>query len=109
MEEIVMGGIAIFLFKQGSRNMLNNKRREEPFVENYEQTFGLRLPHQDTSADVLRKLAPEKLEQVKMDLMSNLFEQKWLRKYRLHGKYYMVAVDATPPKRALFVISHRMD
>ena len=95
MEEIVMGAIAIFLFKQGSRNSANNKRREEPFVENYEQTFGIRLPHQDTSADVLRELLPEKLEQVKMDLMSSLFEQKWLRDYRLLNKYYLVALDAT--------------
>jgi hypothetical protein len=95
MEEIVMGAIALFLFKQGSRNSLNNKRREDPFVENYEQAFGVRLPHQDTTADVLRKLAPEKLEQVKMDLMSRMFEQKWLRDYRLLNKYYLVAIDAT--------------
>jgi hypothetical protein len=30
-----------------------------------------------------------------MDSMSQLFDQKWLRAYRLMGKYYMVAVDAT--------------
>lgn len=54
MEEIVMGAISIFLFKFGSRNSINNKRREEAFVENYEQTFGCRLPHQDTIAEVLR-------------------------------------------------------
>jgi hypothetical protein len=95
MEEIVMGAISIFLFKLGSRNNLNNKRREEPFVENYFQTFGLRLPHQDTTADVLCRLAPGKLEQVKIDLMGNMFNQKWLRPYRLQSKYYLVAVDAT--------------
>ena len=31
----------------------------------------------------------------KMDLMSRMFEQKWLRAYRLLDKYYLVAVDAT--------------
>jgi hypothetical protein len=90
-----MGAIALFLFKLSSRNNLNNKRREEPFVENYEQTFGVRLPHQDTTSDVFRNLDPAELEQVKMDLMSNLFDQKWLRRYRLQNKYYLVAVDAT--------------
>jgi secreted Zn-dependent insulinase-like peptidase len=90
-----MGAIAIFLFKFGSRNKLNNKRREKPFVANYEQTFGVRLPHQDTTKDVLRKLSPEKLEQVKMDLISNMLEQKWLQHYRLQNKYYLVAIDAT--------------
>jgi hypothetical protein len=90
-----MGAIAIFLFKLGSRNRLNNKRREKPFVANYEQTFGVRLPYQDTTRDVLRKLSPEKPEQVKMNLMSNMFAHKWLRHYRLQNKYYLVAIDAT--------------
>jgi hypothetical protein len=95
MEEIVWGAIAIFLFKLGSRNRINNKRREEPFVEHYERTFGLRLAHQDTNAEVLRKLDSDALEQVKMDLMSHMFDQKWLRPYRLLNKYYPVAIDAT--------------
>jgi hypothetical protein len=46
-----MGAIAIFLFKLGSRNRLNNKRREKPFVANYEQTFGVRLPQQGSNRD----------------------------------------------------------
>jgi hypothetical protein len=95
MEEIVMGAISIFLFRFGSRNRIDNKRREKPFVENYEQTLGLRLPHQDTTAAVLCNLDAEKVEHVKMDLMSNLFYQKWLRPYRLLNKYYMVAIDDT--------------
>ena len=68
---------------------------EASFSANYEQCFGVCLPHQDTIAEVLCQLEPDKLEQVKMNLMSQLFEQKWLREYRLLGKYYLVAVDAT--------------
>ncbi|GHV52848.1 hypothetical protein FACS1894181_16300 [Bacteroidia bacterium] len=95
MEETVMGAISIFLFRQGSRNSLDNKRREEPFVWNYFQTFGLRLLHQDTTAAVPCRLDPDKLKQVKMNLMSNMFNQKWLRLYRLQNKYYLAAIDAT--------------
>jgi hypothetical protein len=29
LEEILMGGTGLFLFKEGSRNSINNKRREE--------------------------------------------------------------------------------
>jgi hypothetical protein len=57
--------------------------------------FGMHLPHQDTVKEVLCDLPIHYLEQIKMDSMSNLFEQKWLREYRLFGKYYLVAVDAT--------------
>lgn len=95
MDEILLGGISLFLFKQGSRNSINNKRSEECFMANYSQCLGARLPHQDTVADVLTLLSPDKLEQAKMTLMSDLFNQKWLRKYRLLEKYYLVAVDAT--------------
>jgi len=95
IEEILIGGASMFLFKLGSRNSINNKRREEAFEANYRECFGLRLPHQDTVADVLCQIDPDELEHVKMELMSSQFEQKWLRKYRLLDEYYTIAVDAT--------------
>jgi hypothetical protein len=95
MSAILMGGMSLFLFKTGSRNQMNNHRLDGHFSEHYHQLFGMKLPHQDTVKDVLRDLDDKELEQVRMDLMSGLFEQKWLREYRLLGKYYTVAVDAT--------------
>jgi hypothetical protein len=95
MEELLMGGTCMFLLRQGSRNSLNNKRFEGTFMANYEHYFGMRLPHQDTVADVLTQVDPDSLELIKMNLMSRLFEQKWLRPYRLLGNYYLIAVDAT--------------
>jgi hypothetical protein len=53
------------------------------------------LPHQDTVADVIKQLAPKELDEIKMKLMSQIFEQKWLRSERLFDKYYYIAVDAT--------------
>ena len=94
IDEIMMGGLSMFLFRTGSRNQLNNERTGGYFREHYRQMFGLRLPHQDAVHDVLCELDNEQLEQVKMDMMSKLFEQKWLRSYRLDD-YYLVAVDAT--------------
>jgi hypothetical protein len=95
MDEIMLGGLSLFLFKSGSRNQLNNNRSDGYFSTHYHQMFGMKLPHQDAVHDVLRALDSEDLEQVKMNLMSRMFEQKWLRDYRLLGKYYLVAVDAT--------------
>jgi hypothetical protein len=81
--------------KEGSRNAINNKRMEDTFRAQFRQNFGVRLPHQDTIAEVLTELSREELDQIKMEMNSRLFEQKWLRKYRLLGQYYLVAVDAT--------------
>jgi hypothetical protein len=95
MEEILMGGTGMFLLKEGSRNSINNKRREENFSANYRQYFGLCLPHQDTIFDVLCQVEPDQVDRLKMDLMSDFFDQKCLRDYRLLNTYYLVAVDAT--------------
>jgi hypothetical protein len=55
----------------------------------------MNLPHLDAVNDVLCDPPNTSLEQVKMDLMSRMFEQKWLREYRLLNRYYLVATDAT--------------
>jgi hypothetical protein len=95
IDEIMMGGLITFLLKEGSRNQMNNNRTDGYLSEHYHQMFGMNLPHQDAVSDVLCALPYEHPEQVKMDLMSELFEQKWLREYRLLDRYYPVAVDAT--------------
>jgi hypothetical protein len=95
MDEIMMSGLSLFLFKEGSRNQFNNHRSDGYFKAHYQHLFGTKLPHLDAVNDVLCALPNTEPERVKMDLMSRLFEQKWLRKYRLLDKYYLVAVDAT--------------
>jgi hypothetical protein len=95
IEELLLGGLSLFLFKEGSRNSLNNHRQDGYFSRQYQQMFGQRLPHQDAVADLLCPLDNKHLDQLKMNLMSRLFEQKWLRDYRLLDKYYLIAVDAT--------------
>jgi hypothetical protein len=95
MAEIIMGGVSIFLFKTGSRNQLNNNRKDGNFSAWYEQLFGMKLPHQDTVYDILSEIPEDELENIETDAISGLFEQKFLRKYRLLDKYYTVAIDAT--------------
>ncbi len=95
MAEILTGGLFMFIFKETSRNAYNNDRREDHFRKNFYKYFKLRLPHADAVDDVLRELPAEQLEILKAHLVSNLIEQKLLRKFRLLGKYYAIAVDGT--------------
>jgi hypothetical protein len=95
LEEIMLGGLILFLLKAGSRNQMNNYRRSGHFKEQYQRLFSLKLPHQDSVFDVLETLLSEELDKVKMVSMSRLFEQKFLREDRLLNRYYLVAVDAT--------------
>ena len=44
LAELLMAGIALFLFQQGSRNAFNNKAQEGKFKKHYQKLFRLRLP-----------------------------------------------------------------
>ncbi|PGH37405.1 MAG: hypothetical protein CRN43_21375 [Candidatus Nephrothrix sp. EaCA] len=65
MAEIVMAAIALFLFKEGSRNALNNELKQEEFLGNYQRLFGVRAPHMDTVEKVMRLLHPDEQEELK--------------------------------------------
>jgi len=93
--ELVTGCVSIFLFKESSRNAINNDRKEEQFRRNYERIFKLGLPHMDTVDEFLRLLSPDELEHLKAAMVSSLIEQKVLHQFKLMGKYFMVAIDAT--------------
>ena len=95
LSEILTGAISLFLFKEGSRNAFNQDRKDSEFVNNYEKLFGLRLPHMDTVDDLFRAISPEELERFKIKLIENLLEKKALHKWRMLGKYFVVAVDGT--------------
>ena len=87
--------MALFLFKEASRNAINNDRKEEQFRKNYKGIFKLSLPHMDTVDEFLRLLSAVELEHLKADMVSSLIEQKVLHQFKLLGKYFMIAIDAT--------------
>ena len=90
-----MAGIALFVFKQGSRNAFNNQRQEHRFRGHYRKLFKLRLPHLDTVDAVLRRLPDQALEQLKQRLIQALLEKKVLHKFRLFKRWFVVAIDGT--------------
>ena len=64
-EEVLMAAIAIFLFKRGSRNGMDNLSRKGQFAINYRRMFGCRIPDMDTCDKLLRRLPQESLEKLK--------------------------------------------
>jgi hypothetical protein len=95
LSEILMAGIALFVFQQGSRNAFNNTRQEGNFKKHYRKLFKLRLPHLDTVHRVLCRLGEEQLERLKHWLVKTLLEKKVLHRYRLQQRWFVVAIDAT--------------
>ncbi len=95
LAELITACIAMFLFKEGSRNAFNNDREEENFMKNYQKLFRMRLPHMDTVNQAMRFLKESELEQLKTVMVRKLLEKKTLHKFRIFGKWFVVAVDAT--------------
>jgi hypothetical protein len=93
--ELIMAGVAMFLFKKGSRNAMNNERDDPTFRRNYERVFKARLPHMDTVEDIMEVLEPHHLETLKTELVRGLLSKKLLRPYRLFGQSYLVVIDGT--------------
>ena len=93
--ELITACISMFLFKEGSRNAFNNDREEENFKVNYQNLFHMRLPHMDTVDNVMRQLKESELEELKARMIRDLLHKKSLYKFRLLGKFFIIAVDGT--------------
>ncbi len=93
--ELVMAAVAMFLFKEGSRNAFNNDRNHsEQFTSNFEKLFGCKLPHMDTVQPLFKELKPLQLEELKIKQVQQLIEKKVLHQFKLFD-CFMVSVDAT--------------
>jgi len=95
LAEILTAGVAMFVLKSGSRNAFNNQREEARFRQNYHRLFKLRLPHLDTVHQVMTRLESDQLERLKQRLLQTLLTKKTLHRFRLLGRYFIIAVDAS--------------
>ena len=91
--ELIMAGLAMFIFKRGSRNQAD-LGVNATFEKNYAVVFGMRIPIMDTVDCFLRKLGPEELEKLKQALVKHLIEKKVLEKWKYQDRY-LVSVDGT--------------
>jgi hypothetical protein len=95
LAELVMGGIMLFVFKEGSRNSFDNDRREGRFRKNYQRAFKIRLPGMDAVEDLYRVLETSELETLKNLIVRELIERKVFYRFRFMGKRYFVSIDGT--------------
>lgn len=94
IDEIAMGGIALFLFKERNRNNFNLDRKDPVFLHNYKELFQMDLPHMDTVRDVFCDMETSGFEQLKANMVSSLIRKKVLYPYRFMGKF-IVAIDGS--------------
>lgn len=95
LAELVFGGIAMFIFKFGSRNQFDNYRKEGIFKKDYYRMFKMRLPSSDAIEDLMRLLGPSEMGALKEVIVKGLIRRKVFNKFRFMDKKFLIAVDGT--------------
>jgi len=91
-------GILLFLLRLGSRRKIGYKFSTPEFLDNLAiltSSYDEKVAHPDTLEYFLKKLDPEELYKVRHKMAKRIIRMKALDRFRLMGKYFMVAVDAT--------------
>ena len=83
MSEIILAAVIMFLFKEGSRNQMNEDEEDQ-----FRATASV--------SDVMNKLEPELLESCRRHIINYLLDKRTLHKFRLMGKYFTPGVVCIP-------------
>jgi len=95
VKELIVSGLLVFLFKQGSRNQADNTAKNIDYQDNIKRFFGVKVADNDTVDLFLRKLNPSDLEEIKQNMFRKIVKSKLLQKEKLFGEYYLLAIDGT--------------
>ncbi len=87
--------LALFLFKLGSRNQWNQKRKKLQFQCNYKKLFGFAMPHGDSVNKVISCLDETQVEWLKQQMVRALLDRKVFRSSRYRNKWYRIAIDGS--------------
>jgi len=87
--------LALFLFKLGSRNQWNQKRKKLQFQRNYEKLFGFAMPHGDSMNAVISRLDEDQVERLKQQMVRTLLNRKVFRSDRYRDRWYRIAIDGS--------------
>jgi len=90
--------IFLFLLRLGSKRDIGYKLSTEDFLKNLctlTNSYDKKTAHHDTVEYFCQRLYPQQLYKVRHKMVNRLLRTKCLNKFRLLGKYFMIAVDAT--------------
>jgi len=97
--------VFMFILKLGSSRNINFRLKEN-FLNNFKNIFPIlgiiqeqneieRIPDYGTVIDLLIQFDENQLEKIPRKMVRKLIKSRFLEKYRLLGKYYLIAIDAT--------------
>lgn len=95
INDLIISGLLMFLFKQQSRNNADNAAKNLDFADSIWQFFKVNIADMDTVDIYLRQLNPSELEDIKHYMITQIIKSKMFVSQRFDNTYYMIAVDGT--------------
>ena len=97
LESLLFSGVAMYLFRLGSRRQINfDLRGNENVQEKFRSLWGVdAVPHGDTLNYTFKGISVAEVQEVICQLVEELIRKKVLNEWRLLGRYYRVAIDGT--------------
>ncbi len=98
IQTLLWVGLLVFVLKLSLRRKIDVKFKTREFIKHLSLLSGQKLteiPHNTTSANLWEKLNPEELYRVRYLAINELFRDKRLAKFRLLGKFNLIALDGT--------------
>jgi len=95
IDDLIISGLLMFLFKQQTRNNADNAAKNLDFADSIWRFFKINIADMDTVDIYLRKLDPQELEDIKQYMITQIIKSKMFLRQRFDNMYYMIAVDGT--------------
>lgn len=96
LSALALSGVLMFLFRLQARREIALKLRNGGSSVKFNALFGVpRSPHGDTLENTFSRLKPDEVQETVCGLTESLIRGKLLYRYRLFGRYFVVAVDGT--------------
>jgi DDE_Tnp_1-associated len=94
---LLFTGILMFLCHLGARRQIALEFRDNaPSAANFARLFGVeQAPHGDTLNYAFKNIDPKQVQECVTKLVETLIRKKVLERYRLLGRYYVIAIDGT--------------
>ena len=97
LEALIFAGVLMYLCRLGARRQIAHMFRENgPSAAKFQALFGTdTCPHGDTLDVAFGRLNPDQVQAVVTALVRILIRKKVLDRYRVLGRYFVIAIDGT--------------
>ena len=98
LKDLILVGLLLFIFKLGARRQIKFRLNDPILIKNLQCVFQYKsekMSHGDTLNELLCKINPDNLSNIRILMIRRTLRMKCFEKYRFLDKYYLLVIDGT--------------